>query len=175
MARRKCQRASRRSLNFCLRHQQPTSHQLTGTYLPIVVAMPYRKGKRQLSAQPKSRRNLKQRRKDASLSQLMNSTQSPDSNCTRRLPLRDREAHGMIPVSEEQIRTYIAVAFALRFDEPAKEEWSSAKKILCQEVGVTERTVLKIFGRAHATARSPVGRRKNNNERLQRRRSTPYV
>ena len=110
VARRKCQRASRRSLNFCLRHQQPTSHQLTGTYLPIVVAMPYRKGKRQLSAQPKSRRNLKQRGKDASLSQLMNSTQSPDSNCTRHLPLRGREAHGMIPVSEEQIRTYIDLA-----------------------------------------------------------------
>jgi len=61
------------------------------------------------------------------------------------LPLREREDNGYLELTEEMIRTYIAVSYITRFDEPCKEEWPECISILHDELPTTKTTIKSIF------------------------------
>ena len=65
----------------------------------------------------------------------------------KECPMSEREANGLIAITEEHIRTYVTVAYVVRFHEPLEEEWSEIATLLCNELECDKRTVMKVFER----------------------------
>lgn len=85
----------------------------------------------------------KEARKEARKKQREKETPRP--RVEREVKLSDRDEFGLVVVTEEQIRCYVAVAFALRFDEPARKEWDEPVSLITKELGCDRRTVLSVF------------------------------
>ena len=62
-----------------------------------------------------------------------------------RLCLGRREELGLMTVTEEQIRTYLSVAYAMGFNEPSADNWPEIAKELSAEVGYTTKSIITIF------------------------------
>lgn len=61
------------------------------------------------------------------------------------LALKDREAFGLMPVTQAQRRCYFALCYIFRYDEPAEEEWDSCIKELSDETCADQRTIRNIW------------------------------
>ena len=64
---------------------------------------------------------------------------------TKQVKMTQREDAGLIPVSLEQIRSYIAGSFIFRYKEPETTDWSEHAKELSIEIGVDTRTIYSVF------------------------------
>ena len=61
--------------------------------------------------------------------------------------LSEREEQGLLELNEEMIRTYVAVCYIARFDEPPKEEWREIIAEIHKEVPAKKSTIQGIFER----------------------------
>ena len=73
----------------------------------------------------------------------------PRKRLAKDSPLSEREDHGLIAVTEAQIRTYAAVAYIIRFNEPIEDEWNGIAAVIAKELDCDKRTVLSVFERVH--------------------------
>ena len=62
-----------------------------------------------------------------------------------QISLQDREIHGLTAISEENLRTYIAVAYVTRFNSPPKEDWTGIVSTIAKEINVSTKTIRLIF------------------------------
>ena len=67
----------------------------------------------------------------------------------KKVKLSDRRDLGLIPVSQENVRAYIAGCFIFRYNEPVEEEWGSCIQELQQETQCDRRTITNIFETLH--------------------------
>ena len=63
----------------------------------------------------------------------------------KQVKMSQREDAGLISVSLEQIRSYIAGSYIFRYKEPEIIDWSEHAKELSAEIGVDARTVYSVF------------------------------
>ena len=52
----------------------------------------------------------------------------------KEVKLSERKETGLVEVGEKEIRAYIAVAYAIRFDEPPPEEWNDITTTISEEL-----------------------------------------
>ena len=65
--------------------------------------------------------------------------------CNKAANLAEREAFGLIPVTQKQFRAYITIAFVIRFEEPIKEDWPGIATLIAGEIHYDKRSVLEVF------------------------------
>ena len=71
--------------------------------------------------------------------------QTQAQNKEKKMTMSEREELGLYVCTEQQIRTYLCVAYALRFDEPDEAEWPGIARQLTIEVNCDPRTVTDVF------------------------------
>ena len=81
----------------------------------------------------------------------------PRRKLDKESPMSMRKEHGFILVSEEHIRTYVTVAYVLRFNEPLQEEWNGIAAVLARELECDKRTVLTVFERIYEEGDAEAG------------------
>ena len=64
---------------------------------------------------------------------------------TKQVKMSQREDAGLIPVSLEQIRAYIAGSYIYRYKEPEQKDWCEHAKELSLEIGADVRTIYSVF------------------------------
>lgn len=87
---------------------------------------------------------IKKQRSMYSAAKTRVSTPSPAAS---RPAHAERESLGLLSITQEQIRTYISVAYVLRFDEPMEDDWNDIAAALSKKLFCDRRTVLKVFER----------------------------
>lgn len=76
-----------------------------------------------------------------------NFNRSPCVSAPKPVNMSQREDNGLIPVTGEQIRTYIGIAFVIHFNEPTQADWDSIANTLREELFCDKRTILAVFER----------------------------
>ena len=63
----------------------------------------------------------------------------------RRLQDADRKALGEHVLSQEDLRTYVVVAYVKRFKEPDESSWGEIAETLSKEIGLNQRTTRSVL------------------------------
>jgi len=71
--------------------------------------------------------------------------QSHQSLASMAPKMSERESLGLLPLTEDQIRTYVNVAYISRYAEPSEEDWPSIFTVLETEVPVSRKTLRSLF------------------------------
>lgn len=73
----------------------------------------------------------------------------------RRLRDADRKALGEHVLSQEELRTYVVVAYVKRFKEPDESSWGEIAETLSKEIGLNQRTTRSVLNRCHQHHANP--------------------
>jgi len=63
----------------------------------------------------------------------------------RKLTMREQQEAGFLVCNQTHIRTYVMVAYVVRFKEPDESEWSRIAKLLSQEIGSKPDNIKDVF------------------------------
>ena len=73
----------------------------------------------------------------------------------RRLQDADRKALGEHVLSQEDLRTYVVVAYVKRFKEPDESSWGEIAETLSKEIGLNQRTTRSVLHRCQQHHANP--------------------
>jgi hypothetical protein len=69
--------------------------------------------------------------------------------------MKERKAAGIRVCNQTQVRTYIVVAFTLRFHEPDESDWSGMITSLSEETGMNKGSIKKVFQKCRSGDPNP--------------------
>lgn len=74
--------------------------------------------------------------------------------------MKEREEAGMLVCNETQIRSYIVVAYTMKYNEPNVSEWPRIVKEIIEDIGAHPATIKAVFRKCRDGDPNPAERKK---------------